>query len=377
MHSEAVKLGLVYDVYVNNNLIHFYGSCKKIKDACKVFDEMPERSLVSWNAVITACVENTWFSEAIGYFVKMMGSGFEPDSTAMVVLLSACVEVGNLSLGKWVHCRVIESGMALNTQLGTALVDMYAKCGNVAYARLLFDRMEERNVWTWSAMILGLAQHGFANGALNLFSTMMKSSSIAPNYVTFLGVLCACSHAGLVDDGYRYFHDMEHKHGIKPRMIHYGAMVDILARAGRLKEAYAFITNMPIEPDSIVWRTLLSACSVHDVNDVEGLQDEVRQRLLSVEPKRGGNLVIVANKYAKAGMWEAAEKVRMVMKDRGLKKIGGESWIELGALIRRFYSGDDSQADLEETYRLLECLNSHMKIDSLDIVEFRNCSLRC
>ncbi|KAK1562845.1 hypothetical protein Q3G72_017896 [Acer saccharum] len=182
----------------------------------------------------------------------------------------------------------------------------------------------------------------------------MKSSSIRPNYVTFLGVLCACNHARMVDDGYRYFNKMEHVHRIKPMMIHYGAMVDIFACAGHLKEAYNFITNMPIEPDPIVWRTLLSVCSIHDANDVKEVQDKVRKRLLELEPKRSGNLVIIANMYAEVGMWDKAANVRRVMKDVRLKKICGERSIELGGSIRRFYYEDDSCVDLEGTYELLD-----------------------
>lgn len=357
---EVVKCGLDSDVYVSNNLIHFYGSCKKIYDACNVFDVMCDRSVVSWNAVINACVGNFGLGDAIGYFVKMIDFRFQPDETTMLIVLSACVELGNLSLGKWVHSQVFERGMVLNCHLGTALVDMYAKCGAVGYAKLVFNRMEEKNVWTWSAMILGLAQHGYAKEALKIFSKMMTNSSIRPNYVTFLGVLCACSHAGLVDDGYRYFHDMEHVHGIKPMMIHYGAMVDIFARAGRLKEAYSFIMNMPVKPDPVVWRTLLTACGIH--NDTDGIGDEVKKRLLELEPKRSGNFVIVANMYAEVGMWEKAANVRRVMKDVGLKKVGGESWIELGGSIHRFYSGDDSQIELEGIYQLLATLGLHMKM---------------
>ncbi|KAF2316155.1 hypothetical protein GH714_041493 [Hevea brasiliensis] len=268
VHLDLIKHGLDCDVYVNNNLVHFYGSCKKILDACKVFDQMCVRTVVSWNAVITSCVESLWMGDAIGYFVKMMDFGFEPDETTMVLMLAVCAEMGNLSLGRWIHSQVIQRGLVLNYQLGTALVDMYAKSGAICYARLVFDRVKEKNVWTWSAMILGLAQHGFAKEGLELFLEMMTSSSIRPNYVTFLGVLCACSHAGLVDDGFQYFHEMEHRYKIKPMMVHYGAMVDILGRAGRLKEAYDFIMSMPFQPDPIVWRTLLSACNVHDVKTI-------------------------------------------------------------------------------------------------------------
>ncbi|KAL5582289.1 hypothetical protein UlMin_014731 [Ulmus minor] len=357
---DTFKCCLDSDVYVQNTLMHLYGSCKKILDARRVFDEMPERSVVSWNSVITACVENSWFSDGIEYFVKMRNCGFEPDQTTMVVMLSACAELGNLSLGRWVHSQTITKGLVLNCKLGTALVDMYAKSGALYYAKLVFDRLEEINVWTWSAMILGLAQHGFAKEALDLFSKMMDSS-VSPNYVTFLGVLCACSHAGLVQDGYRYFHDMEHVHGIKPLMIHYGAMVDILGRGGRLSEAYKFIKNMPFEPDTIVWRTLLSACSIHDVKDDEGVAEKVRKKLLELDPRRSGNLVIVANMYADVGMWKEAADVRRAMKDRRMKKSAGESCIEIGGSIRRFFSGYDLQDDYKCIFQLLDVLNLHMK----------------
>lgn len=361
VQANVTKSGLDSDVYTNNNLVRFYGSCRRKRDACKVFDDMCERSVVSWNVIITVCVENLWLGEAVGYFVKMKDLGFEPDETTMLVVLSACTELGNLSLGKWVHLQLIERGTVLNCQLGTALIDMYAKCGAVGCARLLFSRMEEINVWTWSAMILGLAQHRYAEEALELFSNM-KNSSISPNYVTFLGVLCACNHAGMVEDGYRYFHEMEHVHGIKPMRIHYHTMADILARAGHLKEAYSFIMNMPFQPNPIVLRALLSASSIHDAKYQDGVGNEVRRRLLELEPRGSQNLVIVANKYAEVGMWEKVSNVRRFMKNVGLKKMKGMSWVELGGSIHRFYSGYDSQVELAGIYQILETLNLHMKV---------------
>jgi cell division protease FtsH len=213
-------------------------------------------------------------------------------------------------------------------------------------------------------MIMGLAQHGFAEEALFLFGMMSdrKSNDIFPNYVTYLGVLCACSHAGRVDEGYRYFRDMEFVHGINPMMVHYGAMVDVLGRAGRLSEAYRFIQRMPFAPDPIVWRTLLSACTVHDVCDHTGIGDKVRKRLLGMEPKRGGNLVIVANIYAEAGKWEKAASVRRVMRDGGLKKMAGESCVDLGGSLYRFFAGHDSCPDLMPVYDLLDGLNLHLRM---------------
>ncbi|KGN43193.1 pentatricopeptide repeat-containing protein At2g36730 isoform X1 [Cucumis sativus] len=360
-HAIAIKCGLDLDVYVRNTLIYFYGSCKRMSGARKVFDEMTERTLVSWNAVITACVENFCFDEAIDYFLKMGNHGFEPDETTMVVILSACAELGNLSLGRWVHSQVVGRGMVLNVQLGTAFVDMYAKSGDVGCARHVFNCLKQKSVWTWSAMILGLAQHGFANEAIELFTNMM-SSPIVPNHVTFIGVLCACSHAGLVDKSYHYFNLMERVYGIKPMMIHYGSMVDVLGRAGQVKEAYELIMSMPVEPDPIVWRTLLSACSGRDVNGGAEVAEEARKRLLELEPKRGGNVVMVANKFAELGMWKQAADYRRTMKDRGIKKMAGESCIELGGSLRKFFSGFDSRAAPDGIYDLLDGLNLHMQL---------------
>lgn len=361
IHGDAIKRGLDTNVYVQNTLIHFYGCCRKIVDAYKVFDKMSYRTVVSWNSILSACIGSSWFAKAFEIFAEMRRSGFDPDEATMVIMLSASAEIGNLSLGKWIHSQVIIRAMVVNCQLGTALVDMYGKCGQVNCARLIFNRMIERNVWTWSAMILGLAQHGFAIQALELFTTM-KNCSIRPNHVTFLGVLCACSHAGLVDDGRRFFHEMEHVRRITPMMVHYGAMVDIFGRAGHLNEAYSFILSMPIKADAIVWRTLLSACNLHDNNDYTGLGEEVKHRLLNLEPRRSGNFIMVANKYAEVGMWEKAEGLRRTIRDRGLKMMAGQSCIEVGGSIFRFFSGNDSQVAGEEIFLLINILNLHAKM---------------
>ncbi|XP_050381522.1 LOW QUALITY PROTEIN: pentatricopeptide repeat-containing protein At2g36730-like [Argentina anserina] len=353
-HGCVVKLGLEFDLYVQNNLVHFYGVCKKIKDAVKVFDGMPERSVVSWNVVVTACVDNLPVNDGIGYFVRMGECGFEPDETTVVVVLNACSELGRLSLGRGVHSYVMLRRFVLNCQLGTALVDMYAKSGDLDCARLVFDRMEGRNVWTWSAMTLGLAQHGFVEEALELFQKMLNSS-VCPNYVTFLGVLCSCSHAGLVDDEYRYFYDREHVYGITPMMIHYGAM----------EVAYSFMKSMPCELCPIICRTLLSACSTHDVNDELGIANKVIENLLELEPSRSGNLVMVANFLVETGMWDKAASLRKVMKEKRMKKRAGESSVELGGSIHKFFSGYDSRSDYEDIFGILDVLSSHMKLDDM------------
>ncbi|XP_042021215.1 pentatricopeptide repeat-containing protein At2g36730-like isoform X2 [Salvia splendens] len=340
VHGDALKHGLHLNVYVQNTMIHCYGSCKMLTDAYRVFDEMSHRTLVSWNSMMNVNVECGWFYESVELFLKMRRSGFVADETTMVIALSACAELGNLSLGKWLHSQVIENGMVVNCQLGTALVDMYGKCGNVGYASLVFDRIVHRNVWTWSSMITGFAQHGFARQALEIFQEM-RNQSTKPNHVTFLGVLSACSHGGLTENGQRYFKEMEQVHGIKPMMVHYCAMVDMLGRAGRLKEAYEFVMSMPIEADGVVWRALLSSCHIHDINDY-GVSEKAREKLMELEPKRSGNLVMIANNYAEVGLWEKAGDLRSKMRVKGLKKIAGESCIEIAAVSHgSVESGED------------------------------------
>ncbi|CAI9283192.1 unnamed protein product [Lactuca saligna] len=356
---NCLKRGLDFDVYVRNTMIHFYASCKKIINARQLFDEMSYRSVVSWNTIISAFFHVSWFYESILYYTKMRNIGIEPDGTTMVVMLSVCAELGNLTMGKCVHTQTIAKGLELNCQLGTSLVNMYAKCGALNYAHLVFDKMHNRNVWTWSTMIQGLAQHGFATHALTLFEKM-ELTKIQPNHVTFLGVLSACSHGGLVKDGYRFFKQMKGVFGINPRMTHYGAMVDVLGRSGCLNEAYDFILKMPIKPDPTVWRTLLSACNVHGGNDFDGVGEKVKKRLLELEPKWSGNLVIIANRYANVCKWEEVEKVRKSMK---VKKMVGESCIEVKGSTFRFLSGYVCKASCVNIYLLLYGLNLNMKIN--------------
>lgn len=351
IQGDVIKQGLDNNTYVQNTLILFYGSCGQIDCARQVFGEMCLRTVVSWNSMISACVDNSQYKDAVEVFVEMWGCDeVSIDETTMVLLLSACGELGSLRSGKWSHSQVVAKGLTVNCHLGTSLIDMYAKCGSLDYARRVFYRMGERNEWTWTAMISGLAQHGFAVEALELFSKM-KAENLPLNDITFLSVLCSCSHGGLVDEGYWVFYEMEHVYGIKPMMTHYGAMVDMLGRAGLVKEAHKFIMNMRDKPDAVVWRTLLSACNVHDVYDQDSVGEEARLILLGLEPKRTGNLVLMSNMYAEVGMWEDVVTLRTLMKDTGLKKIAGESFIEIGKSIYKFKSGEDLCAEYEESGR--------------------------
>ncbi|XP_023006229.1 pentatricopeptide repeat-containing protein At2g36730-like isoform X2 [Cucurbita maxima] len=374
IHSQIIVFGLQNDSFLTTELLRFaaLSPSRNLSYARSLlFHYNLHFSPLPWNCIIRGYASSDSPREAIWVFEEMRRRGIRPNHltfpflikacATLTTLQEACAELGNLSLGRWVHSQVVERGMVLNVQLGTALVDMYAKSGDVGCARLVFNCLKQRSVWTWSAMILGLAQHGFANEAIELFTNMM-SSSVTPNYVTFIGVLCACSHAGLVDKGYHYFNIMERVYRIKPMMIHYGSMVDVLCRAGRVKEAYEFIMRMPVEPDPIVWRTLLSACSARDVDGGAQVVEEAKKRLLELEPKRGGNVVMVANMFAEVGMWKQAADCRRAMKDGGIKKMAGESCVEVGGSLRKFFSGFDGRADSDGIYDLLDGLNLHMQM---------------
>uniref|UniRef100_A0A0D9W082 Uncharacterized protein n=1 Tax=Leersia perrieri TaxID=77586 RepID=A0A0D9W082_9ORYZ len=361
VHAEVVKDGLDSAVvYVPNALMAAYSACGCLDRAVQVFDEMPRRTVVSWNTALTACADNGRHDRCVEVFLGMLEAGSVPDSTTFVVMLSAAAELGNLSLGKWAHGQVVARRLDMTLQLGTAAVNMYSKCGAVSYALRLFERMPMRNVWTWTAMIVGFAQNGLAREALELFDRM-ELSMVKPNYVTFLGLLCACSHAGLVDEGRRFFHEMQHVYGIMPMMTHYSVMVDVLGRNGLLQEAYDFVVGMPVEADPVVWRTLLGACQLHSSKDCIEIVDKVHDRLQELEPRRSGNYVMVANIYCEIGLWDEAANVRRVMREGGMKKIAGESCVEVGGQVHRFISGDDSCPEFHEACMILIELNLNMR----------------
>ncbi|XP_020255494.1 pentatricopeptide repeat-containing protein At2g36730-like [Asparagus officinalis] len=372
IHCDCVKRGFHDVVFVQNALMLLYGSCGLVYEVCMVFDEMPLRTMVSWNTILTAHVDNSFHEEAIGLLRQMRSDLFEPNETTFVVLLSAAAVLGSLRFGKWVHGQIISWGIDLSVQLGTAVVNMYAKCGDLYFATRVFERMRARNVCTWNVMILGYAHYGSGKEALELFS-QMKTSSIRPNYVTFLTVLSACSHSGLINEGFEFFDEMVNVHSIEPRMTHYCAMVDILGRKGLLLEAYEFINQIPIDPDAVVWRTLLSACQLHADKDVHGIVEMARRELLELEPKRSDNYVIIANMFSEVGSWDEAARVRKIMKDEGLKKVAGESCVEVGKSINRFVCGGDANDDCGFVYDLLDGLSLNMKtIGFKDVISLQH-----
>lgn len=317
MHCCALKHGLETHAFVGNALIHMYGMLREIETARQLFEEIPKPHLVAWNTIIDCHVHCGKHREALELFSRMWGSGMEPDEATLVVTIAACSALGALEFGRWLHSFVSLSVVVDIVSVSNALIDMYAKCGAIDEAYSVFNELNERNIVTWNSLVLGLAIHGHADKALALFNKMLEEKLETPNDITFLGVLCACSHRGMVEEGRRYFDSMRQDYHIQPTIKHYGCMVDILGRAGLVEEAYKLIMGMPMECNAIVWRTLLAACRLH--GKVE-LGKQVRRHLLDLEPDHSSDYVLLASIFASAGQWDDMARVRKSMTKRGVQK---------------------------------------------------------
>eukprot|EP01018_Ginkgo_biloba_P034142 Gb_28028 [translate_table: standard] len=357
IHNHVVRNGYESDVFVVNALVAMYAKCGSIKVARQLFDKIPERDVVSWNAMISGYVQNGHAHEAFSLFTRMQLADMTPDSVTMKSVLPACTYIAALQKGKWIHGYIIRSGFISDVAVCNAIIDMYAKCGSIEFARHLFDEMSDRNVVSWSAMIAGYGMHGRGEDALELFS-LMQQADVKPDDVTFVCVLSACSHAGLVDEGWRYFDSMIGDYCIKPRVEHYACIVDLLGRAGHLDEAWSFIEKMPLKADAGVWGALLSACVIHC--NIE-LGEQVAVRIIDLDPKNAGRYVQLSNIYAAAGRWDDVAKVRTMMKGKGLKKTPGCSMIEINNKVHAFLIGDRSHPQSDKIYAMLESLTGLME----------------
>ncbi|KAF8037365.1 hypothetical protein BT93_B0315 [Corymbia citriodora subsp. variegata] len=354
VHAYAAKANFDGDVYVGTSLVNFYGGCLLIGDAHQVFDEMGERNSVSWNALITGYTHNRKFAEALDLFREMQADGVEPTEVTMVGVLSACAHLGALSLGKWIHEYIDCHGLSLNEFLGTSLVDMYAKCGAVMEMEKAFVAMRIKNVYTWNALISGFAMNGRGEAALQAFSRMMMEN-LKPDGVTFLGILCACCHEGLVDEGKRYFRIMKDEFGLCPGIEHYGCMVDLLGQAGLFSEALHLVQNMDLKPDPIIWRTLLGACRTH--RNVP-LGRYAARKLLELEPTNADNYVLLSNIYAQDSMWDEIAQLRAMMNQKALAKVAGCSSIEIGNAVYEFIASDCLKPEVHD---LLDDIRKELK----------------
>lgn len=346
------------DVICWNTVLNGYASNHDIEACEDLFEKMPERNVFSWNGLMGGYARKGRFIAVLGSFKQMLTeSKVLPNDATLTTVLSACARLGALDLGKWVHVYAENIGYKRNVYVGNALIDMYAKCGVVDNAVDVFKNMEMKDLITWNTIICGLATHGRGGDALKLFS-QMKSCKLKPDGITFIGILCSCTHLGLVEDGLSYFQSMVSDYSIVPQIEHYGCMVDLLGRAGLLEQAVEFVRQMPIEADVVIWTALLGACRIY--KNIE-LAELALERLIELEPKNPANYVMLSNIYGDLGRWKDVARLKVAVRDTGYKKFPGVSSIEANHGVVEFCSLDKRHQETEDIYETLEGLTKLLR----------------
>lgn len=390
VHALAVKIGIECYINLQNALIHMYSSCGEITTAEKLFDAghnldliswnsmisgylkcgsvekaralfdaMIEKDVVSWSTMISGYAQHDQFSQTLSLFMEMQHHGIRSDEATLVSVISACTHLVALDQGKWIHAYIRKNGLKINSILGTTLIDMYMKLGCVDNALEVFHGMEEKGVSSWNALIIGFAMNGLADKSLEMFSEM-KKSGVTPNEITFVGVLGACRHMGLLDEGHHHFNSMIQEHRLEPNSKHYGCMVDLLGRAGMLKEAEELIESMPMSPDVATWGALLGACKKHGDHE---MGERVGRKLVELQPDHDGFHVLLSNIHASKGRWDDVLEIRGMMVRRGVVKIPGCSMIEANGIIHEFLAGDRTHPQINEIDNMLDEMAKKLKLE--------------
>ncbi|MCL7039211.1 hypothetical protein MKW94_010104 [Papaver nudicaule] len=382
VHASVMKLGCQSDTFVCNSLLNFYSVFEKMEEARVVFEEMPHKDVVTWTSFLSGYTKHDKMDRAIELFGKMpernevswtvMISGFvgtgrytdalhyfncmlsddtvKPNEAVLVCVLSACACLGALDQGKRIRSYIENTEMLKSSNISNALIDMYAKCGRIDCASSIFNGTFRRDVYTWTSMISALSMHGLGEDALRVFSQMLDEG-VKPDDITLLGVLNGCSHSGLVEEGCSVFDKMESFWGIFPKIEHYGCVVDLLGRAGQLERAFEFVQRMPMEPDIVVWRALLSSCRIH--RNVE-LGEQIIDHISQSDPcGQGGGYVLLSNLYASLGRWDEVDGVRKQMNDKKIELNTGCSWIEVDGVVHEFISADKLHPRITEIQQKL------------------------
>ncbi|KAA0031595.1 hypothetical protein IC582_000383 [Cucumis melo] len=323
IHAKVIAYGFGGNVVVESSLVDMYGKCGAVEKSQRVFDRMSNRNSVSWSALLAVYCQNGDFEKVVSLFREMK----KVDLYSFGTVLRACAGLAAVAPGKEVHCQYIRKGGWRDVIVESALVDLYAKCGSIDFAYRIFERMPTRNLITWNAMIHGFAQNGRSEIAIQIFEAMIKEG-IKPDCISFIGLLFACSHTGLVDQARHYFDLMTGEYGIKPGIEHYNCMVDLLGRAGLLEEAENLIENADCRNDSALWLVLLGASTATWTNSA--IAERIAKKLMELEPQCYLSYVHLANFYRAVGRWDDAVKVRELMKNRQLKKMPGQSWMQRG-----------------------------------------------
>lgn len=339
VHAQIVKSNQEPDQVVNNALLRLYAEQGCFGDALKVFETMPQRNLVSWNSLIASFVGRDRVFESLDCFRRMQGEGMGFTWVTLTTILPICGRVTALQCGKEIHAQIVKSSKRPDVPVLNSLMDMYAKSGAIDYCKRVFDRMHSKDLTSWNTVLTGYAVNGCIVQGINLFD-QMEESGIRPDGVTFIALLSGCSHVGLTDQGRRLFDKMKLHYGISPTVEHYACLVDLLGRAGRIKEALDVVENMPMKPSGSIWGSLLNSCRLQGKIS---LTERAAMELFELEPNNPGNYVVLSNIYANAGMWEGVNRVRELMKARGLKKEAGCSWLQIGNRIHTFVAGGGFQ----------------------------------
>ncbi|CAK7353424.1 unnamed protein product [Dovyalis caffra] len=373
IHAFIVMYGMIVDGFLGNALLDLYAKCGKLDEAHNAFEQLPyksaaswnsmlygfcrsgvadkardffnkipEKDIISWNNMVKFYVKRGLFSESFELFCKMQNSNVIPDKITLISLLSSCANVGALNHGIWVNVYIEKNEIGIDATLGTALIDMYGKCGCVEMAYEIFSQIREKKLFVWTAIIAAYAMEGHASEAINVYLEM-EERGVKPDHVTFVALLAACSHGGLVDEGYKYFNKLSNFYNITPTIQHYGCMADLLGRAGHLEETVKFIERMPIEPDVSIWSSLMRACRSH--HNVE-LAEHAFKHVIETDPTNVGAHVLLSNIYADAGRWDDVSRVRTKLHETGVPKQPGFSMIEQNGVVHEFTASNPVSADI-------------------------------
>ncbi|EOY03390.1 Tetratricopeptide repeat (TPR)-like superfamily protein, putative [Theobroma cacao] len=359
IHELATKRGFDLEVSVSTALIDMYMKCLSPNEAVNVFRKMPRKDVVSWAALLSGYAQTGMADKSIRVFRDMLSSGILPDAVSMVKILASSSELGILHQAVCLHGYITRSGFDSNPFVGASLIELYSKCGSLDYAIKVFKGIIDKDVVLWSAMIAGYGIHGKGRESLKLFELMVKSSAARPNNVTFLSILSACSHAGLVLEGIEIFSMMVNDYGLGPTSEHYGIVVDLLGRTGELDRAMDIINRMPVPVEPHVWGTLLAACRIH--HNVE-IGELAAKNLLCLDSNHAGYYILLSNIYAVDGKWGNVAKIRTLIKEKELKKMFAQSMVEIRNEVHSFVADDKFHPECERIYELLGKLDLTMRL---------------
>ncbi|PSS20821.1 Pentatricopeptide repeat-containing protein [Actinidia chinensis var. chinensis] len=356
VHAHIIKGSLDEDGFIGTALVDMYAKCRCMEDADVIFKKLNERDLFSWTVIISGYAHTDQGEKAIKCFSHMRKEGVNPNEFTLASCLRGCTGIASLENGRQLHSLAIKSGHFGDIFVASAIVDMYGKCGSIEDAEAFFKGLDFRDTVAWNTIICGYSQHGLGDKALEAFKTMLVEGAV-PDGVTFLGILSACSHMGLVEEGKKYFDSMNDVYGVIPSIEHYACIIDILGRAGKFNEVGSFIEEMKVTPNALIWETVLGSCKIH--GNVE-LGEKAAEKLFELEPDIDSNYILLSNIFAAKGRWSDVSKTRALMSGQGVKKEPGCSWVEVDAQTHVFLSQDGSHSKIGEIYQKLEELGQKL-----------------